>query len=67
MLLPGGTSDRMTEHEDSSPEFKMLQERYDVLKELSSQGKSTLVNERYFRFFICTQCHYIFETTSCND
>lgn len=45
----------------------MLQERYDVLKELSSQGKSTLVNERYFRFFICTQCLYIFETTSCND
>lgn len=42
----------MTEHEDSSPEFKMLQERYDVLKELSSQGKSTVVNERYFRLSI---------------
>lgn len=30
----------------------MLQERYDVLKELSSQGKSTVVNERYFRLSI---------------
>lgn len=30
-------------------------------------AKVRVVNGSYFGLFICTHCHHIFETTSCND